>query len=157
MTSWGWTPERTAGIWRHGASWLRPFAAAAPYLTVLLLLIMLYVVGGTLASARGVLFDLPEAGLGDGEATELVALVIPQGRETLVFFDDSRYLLGDEASLRTLGENLAARVERAHTRTILVLADRRVAGGDLMKFAATARRAGAGRILFAEKKEGQQE
>ena len=77
MTSWGWTPERTAGIWRHGASWLRPFAAAAPYLTVLLLLLMLYVVGGTLASARGVLFDLPEAGLGEGEATELVALVIP--------------------------------------------------------------------------------
>ena len=155
--SWGWTPERTLGIWRYGAGWLRPFAAAVPFLTVLLLLAMLHIVGGTLTSAQGVLFDLPDAGLADGEATGLVALVLPQDRETLVFFDDSRYLLGDETSLRTLGENLAARVEKSATKTLLVLADRRVAGGELMKFAAVARRGGVGKILFAEKKEVPQE
>ena len=26
MSPWGWTPERTLGIWRYGAIWLRPFA-----------------------------------------------------------------------------------------------------------------------------------
>ena len=40
MTDWRWRPERTMGIWRHGAGWLRPFVAAAPYVTVGLLLLM---------------------------------------------------------------------------------------------------------------------
>ena len=156
-TPWGWRPERTLGIWRYGAGWLRPFAAAVPFLTILLLLLMLHIVGGTLTAAQGVLFDLPDAGLADGEATGLVALVLPREHETLVFFDDSRYVLGDESSLRALGENLAARTEKSSTRTLLVLADRRVAGGELMKFAAVARRNGVGKILFAEKKAGPQE
>ena len=157
MSPWGWTPERTAGIWRHGAGWLRPFAAAAPWLTLLFLLLMMHFVAGTLTAAKGTLFSLPADGLAEGEATGLVALAIPHAHETLVFFDDSRYLLGDESSLRTLGENLAARVEKSATKTLLVLADRRVAGGELMKFAAVARRGGVGRILFAEKKAGPQE
>lgn len=156
-TQWGWTPERTLGIWRHGAAWMRPIAAAVPYLTVLLLLAMLHFVGGTLTSAKGVLFDLPEAGLAEGEATGLVALVMPMPHETMVFFDDSRYLLGDEASLRALGENLAMRVEKSPSRTLLVLADKRVAGGELMRLAAVARRNGVERLLFAEKKAETQE
>lgn len=150
-TPWNWTPERTLGIWRHGAPWLRPLVAAAPYVTVLLLLLMMHVTGGALTAAKGVLFDLPDAGGDDGAATKLVALMLPHDDETLVFFDDSRYVLGDEASLGTLGENLSARAEKGHSRTLLVLADRRVSGGDLMKFAAMARRSGVDRILFAGK------
>ena len=152
-TPWGWTPERTLGIWRHGAAWLRPVAAAAPYVTVVLLLLMLHIAGGALAAAKGVLFDLPDAGLVDGAATKLVALMLPRDHETLVFFDDSRYVLADETSLRALGENLSARTERDESKTLLVLADRRVSGGDLMKFAAVARRNGVARILFAGKSE----
>ena len=64
-TPWKWTPERTLGIWRHGAAWTRPVTAAIPYLTVMLLLLMLHFVGGTLTSAKGVLFDLPDAGLAE--------------------------------------------------------------------------------------------
>ena len=78
--------------------------------------------------------------------------MLPQDRETLVFFDDSRYLLGDESSLRTLGENLAARVEKSATTTLLVLADRRIHGGDLMDIAAVAKRGGASKVLFAQKR-----
>ena len=152
-TPWKWTPERTLGIWRHGAPWLRPVVAAAPYVTILLLLLMLHIASGALTAAKGVLFDLPATGLSDGAATRLVALMLPRDHETLVFFDDSRYILGDDASLRALGENLAARTERTEDKTLLVLADRRVSGGDLMKFAETARRNGVARVLFAGKSE----
>ena len=148
-TPWKWTPEHTLGIWRHGAPWLRPVAAAAPYVTVLLLLLMLHVAGGALTAAKGVLFDLPDSGLSDGAPTKLVALMLPRDRETLVFFDDSRYVLGDDSSLRTLGENLSEHAERSADSTLLVLADRRVSGGDLMKFAAVAKENGVARILFA--------
>lgn len=151
MSLWGWKPERTLGIWRHGALWTRPFVAAAPCLTVLTLLAMFYFIGGKLTSEKGILFDLPEGGVTDGEATEMVALVLPMPHETLVFFDDSRYVLGDDASARSLGENLSERARRSVSKTLMVLADRRVTGGELMKLAELARASGASRVLFAEK------
>ncbi|MBR2982757.1 MAG: biopolymer transporter ExbD [Kiritimatiellae bacterium] len=152
MSSWKWMPERTQGIWRHGALWLRPFAVAAPFLSVLLLLLQFDLVGGTFTSAKGVLFDLPAAGVPEGEKTDLVALMMVTPRETLVFFDDSRYIFGDDVSVEALGAHLAERVGKTENRTLLVLADRRTAGGDLMKFAAVARRSGVRKVLFAEKR-----
>ena len=152
MTSkWGWTPAQTQGVWGHGATWLRPVSAAAPYLTVLLLLLMLYVVSGTLASATGLLFDLPGTTSRDGAATELVALILPREHETLAFFDDSRYILGDESSFKAFGESITARAEKSPSKTLLVLADRRVPVEDLMKIADVARRGGVSKVLFAGK------
>ena len=152
MSAWGWTPERTLGIWRCGAGWIRPFAAAVPWLTVLTLLLMLYFVSGTLTAAKGTLFDLPSAGLSEGEATGLVALAMPHAHETLVFFDDSRYVLDDAASARALGEHIAERVARSETKTLLVLADRRLPGGDLMDLASIAKKGGVSKVLFAQKR-----
>ena len=152
MSPWGWTPERTLGIWRYGARWLRPFSAAVPWLTLLVLLMMLKFVSNTMTAAKGTLFELPDTGLSEGEATGLVALAIPHAHETLVFFDDSRYVLDDASSVRALGEHLAERVSRSESKTLLVLADRRVHGGDLMDIAAVAKRGGAAKVLFAQKR-----
>lgn len=151
MSPWGWRPERTEGVWRHGAKWMQPFAAAVPWLTVILLLMMMVLVGGTFTSAKGVLFDLPEGTLADGEATGLVALVMPTEHETLVFFDDSRYVLGEASSTAALSEHFAESVRRSGDKTLLVLADRRVAGGELFRFASIAKKGGVEKVLFAEK------
>lgn len=152
MSPWGWNPGRTEGIWRYGAKWMKPLAASFPWVTLALLVLMIHMISGTLTSAKGVLFDLPEGALEDGEATRLVALVMPVTGETLVFFDDARYKLGDRASAGKLSEQFQQSVRQTSRKTLLVLADRRVAGGDLMKLAAIARKGGVGRILFAEKK-----
>ena len=72
--------------------------------------------------------------------------------KTLVFFDDSRYVLDDVSSSRALAEHLAERVARSESKTLLVLADRRVHGGDLMDLAAVAKRGGATKVLFAQKR-----
>ena len=152
MNSWQWSSARDDGIWRHGAPWARPLFAAVPWLTLLVLCMLFWMVGGTLTSSKGVLFDLPAAGLGDGEATDMVALVMPVERETMVFFDDSRFMLGDASSAQAFAEQLAERSSRTGRKTLLVLADRRVVGGDLMKFAAIARKSGVDRVLFAEKR-----
>ena len=151
MSPWGWTPERSLGIWRHGAGWLRPFAAVVPWFTLLLLLVMLHFVSGTLTAAKGTLFDLPEAGLAEGEATGLVALAVPHAHETLVFFDDSRYVLDDAPSMRLFCEHLSERVAKSESKALLVLADRRIHGGDLMSLAAAAKKGGAARVMFAQK------
>ena len=76
MTPWNWKPERAQGVWRTGPVWLRPFLAAVPWITVLLLVLMFHMVGGTLASSEGVLFDLPDSSeLEEGEPASLVALI----------------------------------------------------------------------------------
>jgi hypothetical protein len=61
MSQWNWKPERTQGVWRTGPVWLRPFLSAVPWITVLLLVLMFHIVGGTLTSFEGVLFDLPDS------------------------------------------------------------------------------------------------
>lgn len=153
MSQWGWTPARNLGIWRYGAGWSRPIAAAIPYLTVCLLLIMMHMVGGTMTSCRGVLFDLPDGALSDGEASELVALVMPVQHETMIVFDDARYLLGDAASMRSFGEDLSGSVERRTGKSLLILADRRVSTGHLMEVVSAAKRSGVGKVLLAGKRE----
>jgi len=146
---WGWESGRVGA--RIGPVWMRAFAVAVPFVTVGLLLVMFHLVGGTVTTVEGVLFDLPEAGIGDEAVTECVALLVPMRHETLVFFDDSRYVIGSEASMRSLDERLSERFVRSENKTLLVLADRRVSCGDLMGFAARARRNGVEKVLFAEK------
>ena len=151
MTEWGWRSERTKGIWRYGAGWIRPFAASAPALTVALLLVMFHFIGGTMTAAKGLLFDLPGGEPEEGEQTQLVALVMPLRHETMVFFDDTRYLLDDAVSTRLLGEQVAECVSRCDSKTLLALVDRRVPSGELMRLAALFRQNGVQRLLFAEK------
>ena len=153
MSQWGWTPARNLGLWRYGAGWSRPIAAAIPYLTVCLLLIMMHMIGGTMTSCRGVLFDLPDGVQPDGEASELVALVMPVQHETMIVFDDARYLLGDAASMRSFGEDLSGSVERRTGKSLLILADRRVSTGHLMEVVSAAKRSGVGKVLLAGKQE----
>ena len=131
---------------------MRPIVAAAPYLTVGLLLLLFHFVGGTLTASKGLLFDLPADGTaGDGVQTDLVAMVMPMRHETVVFFDDSRYLLSEPSSLSSLGEHLSERTRRDKSTTLLVLADRRVSGGELMSLASLARKSGVLQVLFAER------
>ena len=151
MSQWGWTPARHLGVWRYGAGWIRPVAAAIPFLTVGLLLLMMQMIGGTLTAYKGVLFDLPDGDFADGDSQGLVALVIPVQRETMVVFDDVRYLLGDAASMRSFAESLADSTERREGKSLLILADRRVSTGHLMEVVSAAKRSGVSKVLLAGK------
>lgn len=152
MSPWGWTPARNLGIWRHGAMWYKPFTMIAPWFTIIVLLIEIWLISQTMTSARGVLFELPECvPMGDADGAPLVALVIPMGRDTLIFFDDARYSLDDVASADAFAVHLAERVEKIDQRTLLVLADRRVAAGSLSNIAALARASGVSKLMLASK------
>lgn len=152
MSPWGWSPERTQGIWRFGTLSMRPLVASAPWITLGLLLLEFYLVGGSLVTAKGVVFELPDSNFGEGEVTGAVALIVPTARDRLVFFDDARYVLGDPNSMAAFAEHLAATVSRADAKNLLVLADQHTPSGELMSFAALARKSGVEKILFAEKR-----
>ena len=157
-SSWGWSRQRNLGSGVFGPRWLRPLAMMVPWLTVLLLLEMFHLIGGTLVSAQGVAFELPEGEAVDGELGELVALVTPSAKDTLVFFDDARFSMSDRESLAAFGEQLAERAKKADRKSLVVLADRRVTGEELMRLAAVARWSGVPKILLSTKeKEGLRE
>jgi len=152
MSPWGWRPDRAQGIWRHGPLWFRPLSVLAPWASGALCLMLMYVVGDTLTVSKGVLFDLPDASSGEGEASALVAVVMPLKDETAVFFDDARYAIEDGASAAVLRDHLAERSGRLAKKTLLVLADRRIPCGDLMRLAEIAKASGLSKVLFANKR-----
>lgn len=157
MSPWNWSPERTEGIWRYGPASIRPFISASPWITVCLLLLLFWYIGGTLVAEKGVLFDLPPQGVPEGESTSSVAMIVPGPRSTLIFFDDSRYLMDDANSLSALSDHLSELSVRSGRKTLLALVDRRVSHGEVMTFVNLARKRGIEKVLVAEKKEDGEE
>ena len=158
-TSWGWRAERTEGIWKHGCRWARPFTAAAPWVTLALLLAMFALMQGRLTAAPGVVFDLPDPVDGASRTPGLAVVVVPvvredsAHRETFAFFDDARYALSDAASVDALRERLGERAAADATGSLLLLADARVPAGQLMRLMSIAREAGVVHVQVAEKRE----
>ena len=156
---WGWRPAQAEGIWRHGARWTKPLFAAVPWITLALLLVMFGLLGDTLTAAPGVVFDLPAPVGRQATVPGATMLVLPSANTgesggTLVFFDDARYVLGDRQSVALLREQLLARVQEDSARaTLLVLADRRVATGELMRLVDIARGSGMKHVQIAERRE----
>ena len=75
------------------------------------------------------------------------------GDETLVFFDDARYSLSDESSVSTLKDRLGLRAGAEPSRTFLLLADRRVPSGDVLRLVGLARESGLAHVQIAERRE----
>ena len=156
---WGWRQARSDGIWRHGARWTKPLFAAAPWITLVLLLVMFNMIGGRLASAPGVVFELPAPVGRQAAVPEFTVLALPsanigESSGTLVFFDDARFVLGDAQSVDLLRSQLERSVHGSKSpATMLVLADRRVPSGDLMQLVGIARSAGMGHVQIAERRE----
>jgi len=160
QSHWGWRPRQTEGIWRHGCAWTKPLFAAVPWITLTLLLALFAFIGDRLPQVQGLVCDLPSPVPRDEadtatDATGLAALVLPAADaegETLVFFDDARYSLSDEASVASLKDRLGARAGAEPSRTFLLLADRRVPAGDVIRLAGIARESGLERVQIAERR-----
>ena len=151
---WGWKRAAEKARKRYEGGLMRSFVTSAPWLTVGVLLLMFNFISTTITRSEGVLFDLPEGAPTDAIATKLVALATPIGRRTIVFFDDARYELELESARKALTEDLTERALSLGETTILVLADRRLPGGDLIELAEIAKSSGLESVLFAEKNIG---
>ena len=151
MSGWNWNSVRNQRrkfvLW----SWLKPFSAAVPWITVLMLFLLILIMSKKWTSARGLLFSLPEASAADDVTTACSVLVLQTARGPLIFFDDARYVMNDPDSLGRFRDQLHKRVATGD-RSVLVLADRSVSSGDLMHFADLVRQSGVTNLLFAVQK-----
>lgn len=154
MKSWGWSGGGDSRAADGAPSWLAPLASAAPWIAAALLFALILVAGGKFTCDEGTLFALPRDGAGDAADTDAVALVMASPRGTLVFFDDTRYMLGDAMQEGRLGAQLSETFKTSAGKTLLALADADSKTRDLMKLAAIARENGVEKILFASQKGG---
>lgn len=159
--SWSRQIRRHRNVYRFGGDWARTLLAAVPWINAVILIVMLLAVHGQLTITPGVAFDLPRAPLREGvnARQELTALMIeverdaPGGEETLIFFDDDRFSAQDEDQMAMLSERLKDRMALGRSRELLLLADKRVPHGDVLRFVNIAREAGMTRVNVAEKPE----
>jgi len=157
--SWSRQVRGHRNIYRFGGSWTRSVLVSIPWINAVVLVVMLLSVHGQMVISPGVVFDLPRAPLREGLHQGLTALMIavardtPGGEETLIFFDDDRYSTQDEEQLARLSERLKSRVALDGRRELLLLADKRVPHGDVVRFVNAAREAGVLRVNVAEKPE----
>ena len=153
---WGWRPAQAEGIWRHGERWTKPLFAAAPWITLALLLVMFGLIDGRLTAAPGVEFDLPKSTGRQAVVPGATMLVLPSANVgenggTLAFFDDARYLLSDPASVDEFAGRLSDRSVETRCGTLTLMADRRVPVGDVMQVMAVARSRRIAHVQLAEK------
>lgn len=157
--SWSRQIRKHRNVYRFGGVWAQTLLAAVPWVNAVILVVLLMAVHGQLTVIPGVAFDLPRAPLREGARSSLTALMIvvsrdtSGGEETLIFFDDDRYVSQDEEQMAMLSERLRNRMALGRSRELLLLADKRVPHGDVVRFVNVAREAGMRQINVAEKPE----
>lgn len=131
---------------------MKTLSIISAWLSVIILFGLMWMVSGKFSRAEGQLFDLPSYGDKDGIVTELVAIVFPSARDTLVFFDDSRYSLSEEESLGKFQAHLSEAAGKFAHPSLLVLADKRVTTDQLMRLTTSAKKSGVEKLLLAERR-----
>lgn len=137
-------------------AWFRYLVQIAPWLTLVLAMVMMSFLYGTLAPTSAVSMELPQGDIADAAQTGLVALLMPGGAQsegTLVFFDDARYMLSDRASAEEFANRLDERASETRCGTLTLLSDRRVPSGDLMRVMSIARKTRIANVQVAERRD----
>jgi len=157
----GWSRQirRHRTVYRFGGAWAFALLSAVPWVNGLILVALVAFVHDRMVVSPGVVFDLPRDTFREGTYAGLTALMIPVARdtaggdETLIFFDDDRYSSQDAEQMGALTERVRSRVAMGVRRELLLLADKRVPHGDVIRFVNAVREAGVQRVNVAEKPE----
>jgi biopolymer transport protein ExbD len=157
--SWSKLVRRHRSVYRFGGALTQAVLAAVPWLDAIIVVVLLLAVNQRIVISPGVIFDLPKGAFSEGAHAGLTALMIsvardsPGGEETLVFFDDDRYSIQDVDQMSVLAERVRNRASLGARSELLLLADKRVPHGDVMRFVNLARESGVQRVNVAEKPE----
>jgi biopolymer transport protein ExbD len=144
-------------IHRFGGPWAQAVLYAVPWINVLILVVLLFLYHERIAVSPGVLFDLPSTPLREGSHTGLTALMfavtheVMAREEALVFFDDARYMVADDDQMAALADQVRLKIKSSTSRDFLLLADKHVRHGDIMRFVNILRNAGVSKVNVAEK------
>lgn len=146
-------------VYRFGGVWAQALLSMVPWVDCVIIVFLMLMVNRRIVISPGVVFDLPRAAFREGMYVGMTALMItvardtPGGEETLIFFDDDRYATQDGEQMAVLTERVKSRVALGARNELLLLADKRVPHGDVVRFVNAVREAGVQRVNVAEKPE----
>jgi len=154
--TWGWRFGGTSrSRFRRQNFMLHGFLAAAPWLNVLVVGVLLALVGSRYLMQRGTVFELPAAPFDEGSLLMTpAALLLPLDdtateKGALLFFEDLRYHVGRAEELNRFTEALRQSVGGEGRRELILLADEHVPHEWVMAVAHAARKAGLQRVNVA--------
>jgi len=154
-----WLPSirQKRGVYRFGGPWAQAVIYSVPWINTLILMVLLFLYHQRIAISPGIVFDLPSAPLREGSHTGLTALMFAVTHESmareeaLVFFDDARYMVQDDEQMSNLAEQIRLRMKNADSKDFLLLADKRVSHGDIMRFVTILRNTGVSKVNVAQR------
>ena len=153
--------RRHRNVYRFGGTWAQTLLTAVPWVNAVILVLLILSVHDKITVSPGILFDLPTEPLREGTHSSMTAMMIPvasevhPGRqETMIFFDDDRYMSSDPEQMGLLSERLRQiSMQNRPDGSLLLLADKRVPNGDILGFVNRAREAGITLVNIALKPE----
>jgi biopolymer transport protein ExbD len=113
--------------------------SVAPWVDIVLVVILFVLLDGKLVLQPGVVVDMPTAPFQDGARFGLIAAIWSvRGaevgtRESIVFFDDERFLAGDEVQMAAFKQALAEQARQRPGDNLIIHADRRVPHGTVVE------------------------
>jgi biopolymer transport protein ExbD len=127
----------------------------APWADLVLLVLCFWKFDSMVALQPGIGVELPEAPFEQGSRLGLVAVVMcvtPVGKgpvKEIVFFDDERFVVREEGSMRALNDSIAARAKEQGDTTLVIQADRNVRHGTVVDIMNMALESGIKRVNVA--------
>lgn len=140
----------------------RGLITAAPWLDALVLVFMFLALQSRFILQPGLSVSLPAAPFAGGSPYGHVVVVLHQespgrdGAESIVFFDDERFVLGRPGQAERLRAAFAAARGRRPDAAMVIEADRRVSHGTLVDLVNAAAEAGIGEVNLATRPAGRE-
>jgi len=126
-----------------------------PWLDIILLVIFFIYLNAKLVLQPGVIVELPETPFREGSPSPMIAVVLSVNAgstaagEEIVFFDDERFLVNEEAQRKKLKRAFAARMGEHPEADLVIQADERVAYGSVVEIMNMALDVGIRRVNLA--------
>ncbi len=137
----------------------RGFVSVAPWLDVLLLVVLYMLLSYQQVIQPGVIVEMPSAPFEEGSRATMIAVVISVPNsvtdrpEELIFFDDERFRVKVPTDREKLREALGTRIRRSPDSDLVIQSDRTVRHGTVMDLMGMAYAAGVARVNLATRGE----
>ena len=133
------------------------FLTIAPWVDALIVALFFVLLQGQLLLQPGVRVDLPRIpfheGAAYGQRLVLMSTETQTGRESVVFFDDERFVLSLPRQVEQLRERLSLHARRGGQRQLLLHADERAPHGDVVQVVNLVRESGITRVNVSTRPE----
>lgn len=129
--------------------------STAPWIDVVLVIVLFALLEKRLVLQPGVVVDLPRAPFTEGTQSGLIAVILSvgggngRGHEQVVFFDDERFLVGDEEQETNLKQTFRHSAGRHPEWPLVIQADASVPHGIVQKVIQLAGESGVTRVNVA--------